>query len=66
SGLMIAFSSADMALAGIPALIPADECLDAMRAVGDTMPDALKETARGGLAATPAGLRMRQKVFGDT
>ncbi len=66
SGLMIAFSSADMALAGIPALIPADECLDAMRAVGDSMPEALKETAKGGLAVTPTGLRMRRKVFGDS
>ncbi len=66
SGLMIAFSSADMALSGIPAMIPADECLDAMRSVGDTMSEALKETAKGGLATTPAGLRMRRKVFGDT
>ena len=51
SGLMIAFSSADMALAGIEAKIPADECLDAMREVGDVMTPALKETAKGGLAA---------------
>ncbi len=65
SGLMIAFSSADMALAGIPALIPADECLDAMRSVGDTMSEALKETAGGGLATTPSGLKMRRRVFGD-
>ncbi len=64
SGLMIAFSSADMALAGIPALIPVDECLDAMRDVGDAMPGTLKETALGGLAATPTGRRMRDQVFG--
>ena len=64
SGVMIAFSSADMALAGIEARIPADECLDAMRAVGDALPAALKETAGGGLAATPTGRRMRDQVFG--
>ena len=35
SGLMIAFSSADMALAGISSRIPVDECIDAMREVGE-------------------------------
>ena len=63
SGLVIAFSSADLALAGIEARIPADECLDAMRKVGDTMPDALKETAKGGLASTPTGLKLQKQVF---
>ena len=64
SGLMIAFSSADLALAGIEARIPADECLDAMREVGDALPASLKETAGGGLAATPTGRKMRKQVFG--
>ena len=66
SGLMVAFSSADLALAGIEARIPADECLDAMRSVGDTMPEALRETAGGGLAATPTGIKLQKQVFGDT
>ena len=65
SGLVIAFSSADLALAGIEAKIPADECLDAMRRVGDSLPDTLKETARGGLAATPTGQRLKKQVFGE-
>ena len=65
SGLVIAFSSADLALAGIDAKIPADECLDAMRSVGDALPNALKETARGGLAATPTGQRLQKQVFGE-
>ena len=64
SGLMIAFSSADLALAGIEAKIPADECLDAMREVGDALPSSLKETAGGGLAATPTGRKLQAKVFG--
>nr|WP_297706366.1 L-serine ammonia-lyase, iron-sulfur-dependent, subunit alpha [uncultured Butyrivibrio sp.] len=64
SGLMIAFSSADMAMAGITARIPADECLDAMKEVGDLMASSLKETARGGLASTPTGQKLRDKVFG--
>ena len=65
SSLMIAFSSADLALAGIEARIPADECIDAMRNVGDTLPAALKETAKGGLAATPTGILLQKQVFGD-
>ena len=64
SSLMIAFSSADMALAGIHAKIPADECMDAMREVGEALPSALKETAKGDLAATPTGQRLKDQVFG--
>ena len=65
SGLVIAFSSADMALAGIESRIPADECLDAMRNIGDAMSDTLKETAKGGLAATPTGIRLQKQIFGS-
>ncbi len=64
SGLVIAFSSADMALAGVGPKIPADECLDAMREVGDALPATLKETAGGGLATTPTGRKLRAQVFG--
>jgi len=65
SGVMIAFSAADMALAGIPAMIPADECIGAMREVGNALPVSLKETAGGGLAATKTGQALRKKVFGE-
>ncbi|SEL19797.1 L-serine dehydratase [Butyrivibrio sp. ob235] len=65
SGLMIAFSCADMALAGIKAHIPADECLDAMKEVGDVMSTTLKETAAGGLATTPTGIKLKEMVFSD-
>ena len=65
SGLVIAFSSADMVLAGICSEIPADECLDAMREVGDAMPASLKETACGGFATTPTGERLKKQVFGE-
>lgn len=64
SGIAIAFTSAEMALAGMDSKIPADECIDAMRAVGDSMPCALKETAQGGLAVTPTGMKLKQQVFG--
>ena len=64
SGVMIAFSSAEIALAGVGSNIPADECLDAMREVGDALPSTLKETAGGGLATTPTGRKLRAQVFG--
>lgn len=64
SGVMIAFTAADMALSGIDLKIPVDECISAMKAVGDSMPEALRETAGGGLAATPTGKKLREQVFG--
>ena len=65
SGVMIAFSSADMALSGIDLKIPVDECIAAMKSVGDSMSTSLKETAQGGLAASPTGIALRKKVFGS-
>lgn len=64
AGIMVAFSSADMALAGIESRIPADEVIDAMKEVGDSLPCALKETSQGGLANTPTAKRMKESVFG--
>lgn len=64
AGIMVAFSSADMALAGIESRIPADEVIDVMKEVGDSLPCALKETAQGGLANTPTAKRMKEQVFG--
>lgn len=64
SGVVIAFSAADMALAGIRSAIPVDECIEAMRQVGNALPTALRETAGGGLATTKTGLALKEKVFG--
>ena len=65
SGLMIAFSSADLALAGVGSMIPADECIEAMARVGAALPESLRETSEGGLAATPTGRELRRRVFGN-
>ncbi len=64
SGVVIAMSSADMALAGIEPRIPVDECIQAMREVGQALPPSLKETAGGGLATTPTGRKLKEQVFG--
>ena len=54
-GAMDALSAAQMALAGIESRVPPDQVLDAMREVGQSLPHALRETGKGGLAATPFG-----------
>ena len=64
AGVGNALVAAEMALAGIESAIPADEVIMAMKKVGDAMSSALKETAEGGLAATPTGKKLCQKVFG--
>jgi L-serine dehydratase len=53
-----------MALAGMKSVIPVDEVIAAMGEVGRALPDALRETARGGLAATPTGEALKAKIFG--
>ena len=64
SGCMIAFSAADMCLAGMVSEIPPDEVIIAMKNVGDALPQSLRETALGGLAATPTAIKLKEKVFG--
>lgn len=61
-GAVNAVTSADMALAGIESKIPADEVVDAMKSVGHMMNEDLKETGKGGLAATPCGQNIRKAI----
>ena len=65
SGVAGAFVAAELALAGIESAIPADEVIWAMKKVGDAMSTTLKETAEGGLAATPSGKKLLEQVFGS-
>ena len=60
---VMAISAADMALAGIRSFIPLDEVIDAMYQIGCNMPSCIRETAEGGLAATPTGLAARRRLF---
>lgn len=53
-GVAAAFSAAQLALSGVEWLVPFDQVVDAMAEVGHALPSRLRETARGGLAATPA------------
>ena len=57
-GAVQALLAVDMALAGIESVIPADEVITAMGEVGHAMPESLRETAEGGIAATPTGRKI--------
>ena len=54
AGVANAIIAAEMALAGIPQLIPLDEMIQTMFTVGKKLPAELRETAMGGCASTPS------------
>ena len=61
-GAVNAVSAANMAVAGITSRIPVDEVIDAMGEVGDALPASLRETGLGGLAATPTGRQVAERI----
>ncbi len=61
-GAANALVSADLALAGIESIIPFDEVVTAMKSVGRLMSPDLRETARGGLAATPTARAINRRM----
>jgi len=63
SAAAIANSSAQIALADVSAVIPVDECVAAMGEIGESMEARYKETALGGLAATPTGQQISKRVL---
>ncbi|WP_458407554.1 L-serine ammonia-lyase, iron-sulfur-dependent, subunit alpha [Anaerotignum sp.] len=63
-GVGNALVAAELALAGVESHIPADEVIVTMKKVGDMMSPTLKETAEAGLATTPTGKKLCEKVFG--
>ena len=65
-GAVNAVSCADMALAGIGSRVPVDEVIDCMGEVGSRLPVEFRETALGGLAATPFGQSVKQQMHQRT
>lgn len=61
-GAVNAVSAADMALAGIESRVPVDEVIEAMGEVGRRLPVEFRETALGGLAATPTGQAVKARM----
>ncbi len=65
SGVANALCAAQLALAGVESAIPCDQVIAAMDAVGQAMPCTLKETAKGGLAATKRGAELKKQLQGE-
>ncbi|TAF34594.1 MAG: L-serine ammonia-lyase, iron-sulfur-dependent, subunit alpha [Cytophagales bacterium] len=63
SAAAIAYSSSQIALSDVDSVIPVDECIHALGEVGQSMETRYKETALGGLAATPTGQRIAKRVL---
>jgi len=61
TGAALALAGIEMALAGIQFAIPVDEVIDVMGEIGRTMDVRYRETAGGGLAATPTGRRLAKE-----
>jgi len=61
TGAAIALAGIEMALAGITFAIPADEVIDVMGEIGREMDVRYRETAGGGLAATPTGRKLEKE-----
>jgi L-serine dehydratase len=58
-------TAAQLALAGVVSVIPMDEIIDAMVRIGRALPRGLKETAEGGLAMTPTGCAIAERIKGE-
>ena len=61
TGAAIAMAAVEMAIAGIEFRIPVDEVIDTMGEIGRSMDVRYRETAGGGLAATPTGRRLTRE-----
>ena len=62
SGATNALTAAELALAGVKSAIPADEVISAMKEIGITMPESLRETAGGGLAITKTAKEIEKNL----
>lgn len=62
SAAVQAMACAEMALAGLDFPVPPDEVIDVMDEVGRKMDVRFKETALGGLAASPTGRRLAEEA----
>ncbi|KYH28451.1 L-serine ammonia-lyase, iron-sulfur-dependent, subunit alpha [Clostridium colicanis] len=64
AGTVSALTTADLVMSGVKSMIPFDEAVWAMYRVGKQLPCELRETAQGGLAITPTGIKLKEQVFG--
>lgn len=65
AGAVSALTTADLVMSGVTSRIPFDDTVIAMYKIGKQMPCELRETAMGGLATTPTGLRLAKEILGE-
>lgn len=63
SGVVNAFISADMAMAGVRSVVPFDEVCKAAGEIGSAMPEALRETGIGGIAGTETARKIKERFY---
>lgn len=63
SGAVSALTTADLVMSGVTSRIPFDDTVTAMYKVGKQLPCELRETAMGGLATTPTGMKLAKKIL---
>lgn len=63
-GVVSALTMADVVMSGVKSNIPFDDTVASMYRIGKNLPAELRETALGGLAITPTGIKLRDKVLG--
>ena len=65
SGTVNSLTTADLVMSGVKSLIPFDDAVLAMYRIGKQMPCELRETAMGGLATTPTGILLKERILGN-
>lgn len=64
NGAVNALTTAELVMSGVKSIIPFDDVIAAMYRVGKQLPCELRETALGGLASTPTGIRLKKEILG--
>ncbi|MBC8062029.1 MAG: L-serine ammonia-lyase, iron-sulfur-dependent, subunit alpha [Clostridiaceae bacterium] len=64
SGTVNSLTTADLVMSGVKSLIPFDDAVLAMQRIGKQMPCELRETSMGGLATTPTGIMLKERILG--
>ncbi|MBU3097867.1 MULTISPECIES: L-serine ammonia-lyase, iron-sulfur-dependent, subunit alpha [Clostridium] len=63
AGAVSALTTADLVMSGVTSRIPFDDTVIAMYKVGRQLPCELRETAMGGLATTPTGIKLAKEIL---
>ncbi len=65
SSAVISVATVDMIMAGLKSIIPADEVIQAMDSVSKALPESLRETAGGGIAASETAQKISKNLLAN-